>query len=89
MLAHIDALLLAQVFTDGDVFHFRGNNALFGIVHLGHVMPAFGPARFLDMGKTDVGSADVTQAFLTEFRTELIQNFCIVTLFNPAFTHIR
>src|SRR5690606_10889209 len=36
----------AEVFTDRDIFHFRSDEALFGIPHLGHRMSGRGAERF-------------------------------------------
>ena len=69
MLAHIGTFQLTQVFPDRDIFHFRRNNALFGIVHLGHILAKFSPAWFLDMGKADIGSTDIAQTLATKLRT--------------------
>ena len=59
MLTHIDTIELAQVFTNGDVFHFRCDDALLGIMHLGDVTATLGFARFLDMRETDCGGTDI------------------------------
>ena len=46
--------------------HFRGNDALFCIMHLGNILPCFGTARFTDMFETQVREGFVLLSCLAE-----------------------
>ena len=65
MLTHIGQFMLFLSFTNGNVFHFRGDNTLARIMHLGNVLACFGTARFIDVGEADIGGLDVTRTLVT------------------------
>ncbi len=78
-------LAVTEVFTRGDVFHFRGDNALTRIVQLGHVLACFSLAGWTLALHPPVG---VTQILLTtdgEMRLGLSQFYSVITAHNPIF----
>ena len=59
VLTQICQVMLFLGFTDGDVFHLWGDDALFGVVHLGDVFAIDRPSWLVDMPKAQVSSGDV------------------------------
>ena len=52
-------LQLRHVFANGDKLHLRSNDALTGIVKLGHIAARSGPERLPDMLEFEFGAAQV------------------------------
>ena len=87
MAQAFDVGLAILVFADGDVFHFRGNDAFFGIVHLRHVRAFFRAARVALEVKAQLGQFRIVQAFLTVGGSRARQFFGVVALQNPCLTN--
>ena len=51
LLVEVGLLQLALVFPNGNVFHFGGDDAAAGIVHLADIAASFGPHRIAQIGK--------------------------------------
>ena len=84
----IDTQFLAvHVFTDGNVFHFRSYDTLFGIIHLCAAMSCFGAIGESDMFEAQMVERLVVTAHLSVFRSNGRQLFHVTTSGNPAFTH--
>ena len=66
----------AQIFTNGDVFHFRGYDAFTGIMQLGHVESA-GPAAAVGCAETLGLRCQVVARASVYQRRWLLQHFGI------------
>ncbi|MCY1175779.1 hypothetical protein D9M73_160320 [compost metagenome] len=59
MLARINTFTLALIFANCNIFHFRCDNTLLGIVHLRDIFASFGTAWILNVGKANICGTDV------------------------------
>ena len=77
-------LLTLHVFTDGDVFHLRRDDALARIVHLRDVGPGFGTAGFaMQARETQFIQCFVAGTLATKVRGQVVQYFRVAAFFNP------
>ena len=63
--------LTVHVFADSHIFHFRSDDTLFGICHLGDMFPGFGPVGQCDVLKAERVEAFVVPPHPSVFRTDL------------------
>jgi len=77
-------LFQAGVFTDGDVFHLRGDDAAPGVVHLADVGASFRPQRLADVAEAEVAGLVVRRADAAEQRAGAAQFLGIAALGDPA-----
>ena len=73
-------LLHFEPFAYGNKFHFRRDDALAGIVHLGNVATCFGTARLCDGFKTQMSGLRVVSAFFAIFAGQVGEHFSIAAL---------
>ena len=86
----VDAQLLAvHVLADGYVLHFRGDDALFGVVHLRAAVAFLGAVGQGDVLKAQVVERVVIAAHLAVFRGDGRQLFHVAAGSNPALAHAR
>ena len=84
----VDAQLLAvHVLADGDVLHFRGDDALLGIIHLRAALAFFGAVGQGDVFEAQVVEAVVVPAHLPVLGRDGVELLDIAASGNPAFTH--
>ena len=74
-----------HVLADGHVFHFRGDDALLGIVHLCATASGFGTERQGDVLEAQVIQRMVIAAHTPIFRRNLGQTLHVATSENPRF----
>ena len=82
-------IVAALVFADGDKFHFRRDDALARVVHLGHVHAGFGLARLALEIEAQLGQCGIVQALPAEFRSRPGQRLGVAALFDPGAAHRR
>src|SRR5450830_1290389 len=80
--------LQLEVLADGDVFHLGSDDALARVVHLADVGAGLGPTRIVHMGETQLGQLRVSEALLTEVRTQPGQALGVATAVDPGRAHI-
>ena len=79
-------LVCQLILPDGDVFHFRRNDALAGVVHLGDLATFLGNPRMrVDVLKAEGIEAFVCLAHSSVFRAQPVQLSGILSFFNPVF----
>ncbi len=86
--AALAQLVQAQVLADGDEFHFRRDDALARVVHLGDVAACQRPARLADMLESQRGQRGIVLARPAEFGTRPVQQSGIAALGNPVAAHV-
>ena len=69
-----------HVFPNGYIFHFRCDDALFGIIHLGHLPSGLGTIRPLDVRETQVVQTFVLLAHPSVFGCQSVKLFHIAPL---------
>ena len=84
-----EELLAAHIFADGDVLHFRRDDALAGVMELGDVAAGFGPAGAAEVAETVGVEGGVGQPFPPVFGGEVLELLGVVTFRNPAFPEGR
>ena len=72
------------VLPDGDEFHFRRDETLFGVVHLADVPAGLGAKRLADMRKTEVRQFGVCGALAPILRGHLRKFFRILPGIDPS-----
>ena len=86
----LQVLLAVHVFPDGHVFHFRGDDALAGVVHLGNVHAGLGAARLaVQAGEAQFVEGRIGGALAAEFAGQIGQHLGVAALLDPALAQRR
>ncbi len=85
--ARLAVLTQLLVFTDGDVFHLRGDDALAGIVHLRQIVAGLGAARRANMREAQALGGQVAGPPAPVFAGQSIQLLTVAALLDPAGSH--
>ena len=81
--------LTVHVFTDCNVFHFRGYDPSFGIVHLRDMFSFDCTTRKLDMFKAKRIQLWVSKTLFAIFACHLTQLLCVISVDDPFLTETR
>jgi hypothetical protein len=85
----VTVFLQPEVLANRDILHFRGNDALLRVVHLGDVGTGPGTPRVANVLEAKVGQLRVALALVAELRARAIQHLGVATLRDPGTTHLR